>query len=161
MVEALDWMLPEASGSGESIVVIRDWFSGHLTEEVAELVRSKGHVLIFHGGGTTPFTQINDTHLHASLAAILLEIENKWALEERRRLIASGQNRTPKMNREEIMSICQTAWLSIPHEAVARKGYKQTGPTMPLRGPVRPEDVFQDMLRAMEELDPSPTPSFV
>ena len=62
MVEVLDWMLPEASSSEESIIVLLDWFSGHLTEEVEEKIVSKGHVFLFHGGGTTPFTQINDTH---------------------------------------------------------------------------------------------------
>ena len=41
VVEALDWMLPNASSSQEHILVILDWYSGHLTEEVAELVRRK------------------------------------------------------------------------------------------------------------------------
>ena len=36
MVEALDWMLPQAASSDESIIVLLDWFSGHLTEEVAD-----------------------------------------------------------------------------------------------------------------------------
>ena len=77
---------------------------------------------------------------------------------ERQRLVDSGQNRTPKTTREDILSIVQTAWLSIDHGRVAEKGYKQTGPNMPLRGPVAPEDVYKDLLRAMDELDPSPTP---
>ena len=122
VVAALDWMLPKASNSKESIVVLLDWFSGHLTEEVADTVRRKGHVLIFHGGGCTPFTQINDTHLHAVLAKLLIQVENEWALEERRRLVSMGQNKTPKMTREEILSIVQTAWLSINHAKVAEKG---------------------------------------
>ena len=74
VVEALDWMLPVAADSTESIIVLLDWFSGHLTEEVAELVRNKGHVLLFHGGGCTPFTQMNDTHLHAVLASLLVQV---------------------------------------------------------------------------------------
>jgi hypothetical protein len=48
-------------------VVLLDWYKGHLTDEVAQKVKSKGHVLIFHGGGSTPYTQINDTHLHACM----------------------------------------------------------------------------------------------
>ena len=83
VVEALDWMLPNAKNAMESIVLLLDWFSGHLTEEVAELVRRKGHVLLFHGGGTTPFTQINDTHLHALLAKLLIQVENQLAHDER------------------------------------------------------------------------------
>ena len=136
VVEVLDWMLPSAANSTESIVLLLDWYQGPLTEEVAELVRRKGHVLLFHGGGTTPFTQINDTHLHALLARLLIQVENQWAHDERRRLISIGQNKTPRMTREEILSIVQTAWLSIDHARVAEKGYKQTGHNMQLRGSV-------------------------
>ena len=77
---------------------------------------------------------------------------------ERQRLIGLGLNSTPKTTREDILSTVQTAWLSIDHGKVAEKGYKQTGPNMPLRGSVAQEDVFKDLLRAMEEFDPSPTP---
>ena len=61
------------------------------------------------------------------------------------------------MTREDILSIVRTAWLSIDHAKTAEKGYKQTGPTMPLRGPVDSEDVFKDLLRVMTELDSSCT----
>ena len=90
MVEVLDWVLPVAHSLDESIIVLLDWFSGHLTEEVEELIRSKGHVLLFHGGGTTAFTQVNDTHLHAKLAALLLEYEISMAESRRRELLAKG-----------------------------------------------------------------------
>ena len=80
---------------------------------------------------------------------------------ERQRLVAMGKNRTLETTREDLMSIVQTAWLSIDHGMVAEKGYKQTGPNMPLRCPVAPEDVFKDLLRVMVELDPSPPPSEV
>jgi len=66
VAQALSWMLPQATTSEESCVVLLDWFSGHLTKEVADIVKKKGHVLLFHGGGTTPFTQVNDTHFHAN-----------------------------------------------------------------------------------------------
>ena len=101
VVEALDWMLPNAANSTESIVLLLDWYQGHLTEEVAELVRRKGHVLLFHGGGTTPFTQINDTHLHALLSSLLIETEIQWAHDERRHLLSLGQNKTPAMTRNQ------------------------------------------------------------
>ena len=161
VVEALDWMLPQAGDPKESIVVLLDWYSGHLTEEVAELVRRKGHVLVFHGGGCTPFTQVNDTHLHAMLALLLIQTENIWARDERQRLLDMGKNKTPKMTREEIISMVQTVWLSIDHAKIAEKGYEQTGPTMPLTGAVAPDDVYKDLLRVMEELDESSTPTEV
>ena len=90
--EALHWMLPKAANSTENIIVFLDWYSGHLTEEVAELVRGKGHVLLFHGGGCTPCTQVNDTHLHEMLARLLIHIENAWAINEKKRLLTLGQN---------------------------------------------------------------------
>ena len=119
VVEALDWMLPNASDSTESIIVMLDRYSGHLTEEVAEVIRRNGHVLIFHGGGCTPFTQINETHLHAQLARLLIEFENGCALEN------------GCLNREEIISMVQSAWRSIDHARVVEKGYKETCITMP------------------------------
>ena len=146
VVEALDWMLPSAADSSESIVVMLDFYPEHLTDEVAAMVREKGHVLMFHGGGCTQFTLVNETHLHALLDQVLTKMGNDW---------------DPKMTRDEIISIVQTAWLSIDHSRVAEKGYKQTGPTMPLRGTVTPDDVFEDLWRVMEDLNESSTPTKV
>ena len=55
MVEALRWMLPDAEGLEDSIIVLLDWYSGHRTDEVEEVIAAKGHILLFHGGGTPPF----------------------------------------------------------------------------------------------------------
>ena len=118
VVEALGWTIPNASSSQGNVIVILDWYSGHITEEVAGLARGKGHVLILHGGCCTLFTQVNDTHLHALMAKLLLQVENGWAHGERRRLLSMGQNITPKVAREDILSIVQTAWLSINHARV-------------------------------------------
>ena len=38
------------------------------------------HVVLFHGGGITGFTQVNDTHLHALLQRLLIMLENRTAL---------------------------------------------------------------------------------
>ena len=152
MVEALEWMLPNANVSSESIVVMLDWFSGHLTEEVAAKVRDKGHVLIFHGGGCTPWTQVNDTHLHALLARFLVQVENDWSLSERERLISMGQNRTPEKTRETVISLVKQAWATIDHAKVARTGYLQTGPNMPLYGRVRYDEVYKDLRHVMDAI---------
>ena len=158
VVEALEWMLPDAKTAAESIVVMLDWYSGHLTPEVLEVISRKGHVLMFHGGGCTPFTQINDTHLHSTLSRLLIQYENDWAHRERCQFISDGEdNKVPTMTREEILSIVDAAWRSIDHAHVAQKGYKQTGPAMPLRGPVAVEDVYADLLKVMEQLDNSGT----
>ena len=67
VLDALGTLLPVARDSTESIVVLLDYFSAHLTYSVQEFIAEQGHVVLYHGGGTTPFTQINDTHLHAQL----------------------------------------------------------------------------------------------
>ena len=160
VVEALDWMLPAANDSSESIIVMLDWFSGHLTEEVAALVRNKGHVLLFHGGGCTPFTQINDTHLHASLARILNQLEVDWALKRRQDdKLAGLPAKTPQPDREDILALVQAAWQDINHHNVADKGYKQTGPTLPMTGPWSPEDIFKDLRHVLDQITPPTDPT--
>ena len=157
MVEVLNWMLPVAHSPDESIIVLLDWFSGHLTEEVAECIHNKGHVLLFHGGGTTPFTQINDTHLHARLAKLLLLFENTAAVNKRQELLARGIKKMPSVKHYDLVNMVQCSWMAIDHHKVAETGYKQTGPTMPMTGPVQPEDVYQDLLDVLHALDPDST----
>ena len=65
-IKDLKWMLPQARTSDESCVVLLDSCSGHATAEVADIVKAKGHVLLFLAGGTTPLTQVDDTHFHAN-----------------------------------------------------------------------------------------------
>ena len=72
MVQALEWMLPKANKSEESIIVMLDSYTGHTTKEVAEVIREKGHFLIFHGGGCTPVIQCNDT-VHTELYRRLVQ----------------------------------------------------------------------------------------
>ena len=59
MLDFLDWALPAAACPEESMIVLLDWFAPRLSEEVAELVARKGHILLHHGGGVTGFEQIN------------------------------------------------------------------------------------------------------
>jgi len=59
VVAFLEWCLPAAMSPQESIIVMLDWYVAHLSDEVAEVVRRKGHVLLFHGGGVTGLEQIN------------------------------------------------------------------------------------------------------
>ena len=83
-------MLPEANTSEESVIVVLDSFSGHLTDEVVAISKKKGHVLIFHGGGITPFMQVTDmllhqvtdTHLHGILPSRHVRMEFEWSADE-------------------------------------------------------------------------------
>ena len=152
MVEALEWMLPDCRTAEDSIVVMLDWYCGHLTEEVADVIRRKGHVLLFHGGGCTPFTQVNDTHFHATLQRWLSKLEIVWSHEDLKRQDLEGVRRTPTLSREDCITIAQCAWTSMDHEGLASKGYAQTGPRMPLHGKVRCDDVFHDLRRVLEAI---------
>ena len=157
MVEALDWMLPVANSSDESIIVLLDWFSGHLTEEVAELVRSKGHVLLFHGGGTTAFEQVNDTHLHAQLQARILELENDIARRVRKERLERGDKRMRSVKHEDLIILTQSAWRDIDHKKLSEKGYRSTGPELPMTGPVDPSQDWKELLPVLEPIYPSGT----
>ena len=53
VVDALRWGLPQAATSEDSIVVLLDWFSAHLSPEVLDCLRQLGHVPLYHGGGVT------------------------------------------------------------------------------------------------------------
>jgi hypothetical protein len=63
VIEALEKVLPVAGATHESMIVMLDWFSAHRADGVIALIERRGHVVLFHGGGCTPFTQVNDTHL--------------------------------------------------------------------------------------------------
>ena len=70
-MEFLEWALEPAACPQESIVVMLDWFSAHLSPEVAELVARKGHVLLFHGGGVTGIEQVNETWPYVAVCSCL------------------------------------------------------------------------------------------
>ena len=155
MVEALEWCLPDAADSTESIIVLLDWFSAHRSDEVAAVIRRKGHVLVFHGGGVTPFIQINDTHLHALVARILVALENAWAHSQRTAAEEAGRAQpTPSPKRVDILELVQAMWVQINHSGVAQKGYRQTGPELPMEGPWDRNDIFPDLLKVFDKLDP-------
>ncbi len=105
MIAFLDWALPTAACPSESIVVILDWFAPHLSEEVHELVSSKGHVLLHHGGGVTGLEQVNDTHLHACLQRLMEQAEVRIAHEKRK----ENPDKVPKLNRQEIVDLTRQA----------------------------------------------------
>ena len=119
MVDALDRILPDCDQPEDSIVVLLDWYSGHRTEEVEDLIAAKGHVLNFHGGGTTPFGQINDTHLHALVARALVQFENAMALSSLQCGRNSGVRKFPTSSRLDILHMVAGMWRSIDHHKIA------------------------------------------
>ena len=55
-----------------SAIVMLDWYGCHRTAEIAA-----GHMLLLHGGGTTPFQQVNDIHVHARLKHYLKSLDSE------------------------------------------------------------------------------------
>ena len=76
LLEYFDELLPVAERPEDSVCLMLDWFSAHLSEEVWEqVVEEKGHMLAFHGGGVTGILQSNDTHLHEPLSKKFKQLE--------------------------------------------------------------------------------------
>ena len=66
MVDYSEKTLAPCGPDYESQVICLDWFAPHMDPAVAAVIESRGHVLLLHGGGTTGYEQIHDTHLHAT-----------------------------------------------------------------------------------------------
>ena len=81
-------------------------------------------------------------------------LENEWALSQRRAAMEMNEDVTPKPTREAILKMCQLMWETISHADLAEKAYRQTGPGLPLEGPVVFEDIGKELRKAREEIDP-------
>lgn len=154
VIDALKIILPVARCTTESQVVLLDWFSAHRSDNVISFIESLGHVVLFHGGGCTPFTQINDTHLHALLARFLLSLENKVMHGKRKDMHLNFLRGIPTMSRADICDVVATAWKMVDHKEVARIGYLQTGPGLPGSGPIKHNMVYKDLRNVWNEIDP-------
>ena len=75
MVELLEKTLSPVVDDCDAAVVCLDWFAAHRDASVVEAIESRGHANLFHGGGTTDYEQVNDTHLHAILQARIKDLE--------------------------------------------------------------------------------------
>ena len=147
VVEAIQWALPQAANSSESIVVMLDWFSAHLSAEVADAVRGLGHVLLYHGGGVTGLQQINDTHLHAVVQRMMEQLETAAM----HRLRQADPQKIASFQRQDVLDIVAEMWQGIDHANVRQKGYAQTGPTLPDDATI--DDLFVDLRPVWEHID--------
>ena len=122
VLEFLDFWLPVAEQPEDSLLVMLDWFSAHLHEKLQQLVRKKGHILDYHGGGTTPIEQVNDTHIHAALSREYKVIENADAFRQR----SINPKKVPRRNRQIIVDDITQIWNSFDHTKGVM-GHVQTG----------------------------------
>ena len=136
------------------MVVLLDSFAAHLTDGVAEAIEKRGHIVLYHGGGCTPFTQVNDVILHAPLQRHLQRIENQITHAKRTDMYMNAGVGIPTLHRHEICEIVAAAWRSLPHGELSRKGYGQTGPFFPDSGPIRYDMVGADLRNVLHAIDP-------
>ena len=154
VIESLQKILPVATSTEQSTVVLLDWYAAHRSPDVIDFIEKRGHIVLFHGGGCTPFTQVNDTHLHANLTRLLIKLENQLTHDARVDMHLNYKNGIPTLSRHDICHIVTTAWRMIDHKYVAGKGYMQTGPCLPRSGPIRHDQVAPDLATVLDEIDP-------
>ena len=154
VIDSLRKLLPVALKDEDSMVIMLDWFAAHRTAKVINFIERRGHVVLFHGGGCTPFTQVNDTHLHAVLQRALVKLENHIMHGKRVDMHMNCQAGVPSLSREDIVNIVATAWKMQPHKTLTAKGYEQTGPLLPQRGTIRRDQVYKDLRKVWDSIDP-------
>ena len=141
LLEYFDKLLPVAERPEDSVCLYLDWFSAHLSPEVWELVvEEKGHMLMFHGGGTTGVMQSNDTHIHEPLSKLF----KKWEMDDVVRQRRQNPRKIPRRTRQAVYNDCDAAWELLDHNYLGPKAQKQTGMTLDLEG-AEDDDIYHDL----------------
>ena len=153
--------LPEFIKDEDSAVVCLDWYAGHRTEEIADLIAKRGHVLVMHGGGTTGYEQVNDTHLHALMEHMLKALEVAVFYGQLVDNKDCGVQKAASHSRQELVDMVRTIWLELNHAKISKRGYEQTGPKLPLVGPIYAKDIGSDLLPVFQALCPHDDPEQV
>ena len=161
MVDLLEKTLPPRGQDYESQVICLDWFAAHRDPAVAACIESRGHVLLLHGGGTTGYEQINDTHLHATLQARMKALEIAVFYGELQEMEAQGLTKACSHSRRDLCMLVKEIWESLDHSAISHKGYQQTGPLLPLDGPIYMRDLCRDLRDVVKDMCPHEDPEQV
>ena len=158
MVDLLRRTLPKTDADMESAIVLLDWYAGHRTAEIADLIAELGHVLLLHGGGTTPYEQVNDTHLHARMKNNMSTAEIAVFYGQLAHAKAAGVQKAAEHSRKDLIALLKTVWSNLDHPAISQRGYEQTGPKLPLEGAIMADDVGSDLLPVFQAIDPHVDP---
>ncbi|MCP4005688.1 MAG: hypothetical protein GY725_15975, partial [bacterium] len=111
-------------------IMMCDAYSAHLDPAVADVCWDRGSVLVYHGGGTTGATQVNDTHLHQPLSTVYQDLEQRIAMEQ----LSVAPHACPKRDRDDCVVDFAAVWQQrhIHHTAV--RGHKHNFLTNALDG---------------------------
>ena len=159
MCELLQQTLPVVVNDDDSAIICLDWSVAHRTAEIASLVASSKHVLLFHGGGATGYEQVNDTHLHAMLQAVMQALEVAVFYGQLADNKAIGVQKAASHSRQELVNMIKAIWEQLNHAAISKRGYEQIGPFLPLEGPIMMKDIGADLLPFFRDLCPTMTQS--
>ena len=144
VVEFLNRALPvwteERAAARDWRILYLDAYAAHFADAVVETAWRHGFVVLWHGAGLTGLMQVNDTHLHASVERIYLEMEGQS--------FAYQQYWDPSdisRHREDVAGDVFATWNALDHRA-ASKGHKSNGLNNALDGredPLMSRDVLE------------------
>ena len=129
VLEVLEWDLGDADGDGDMEIVFLDWFSAHLHPDVRELVKKKGHVLLFIPGGATPWVAVLDTDCHAPYQREYLRAEK----EDNAQQLMNGAA-MPATDRQSVLDRANFSWGVVPHSRISETAWKHVGVGLSLDG---------------------------
>ena len=129
VLEFLEWDLGDADGDGDMEIVFLDWFSAHLHPDVRELIKKKGHVVLFIPGGATPWVAVLDTDCHAPYQREYLRTEK----EDNAQQLMNGAA-MPECDRQTVMDRADFSWGVVPHARISETAWKHVGVGLSLDG---------------------------
>ena len=127
--EFLEWDLGNADGDGDMEMVFLDWFAAHLDDSVQDLIKAKGHIVIYIPGGGTPWVATLDTGCHAPYQREYTESE----MADHAAQLVNGAN-MPDYSRQACMDRSIDTWKEIPHDRLCENEWDHVGVTLPLDG---------------------------
>lgn len=108
LLEWLEFVLPI---DGTRVCVVLDWYACHLSDSVKNFILSKGHWVMYLGGGVTPWIQVPDTHVHKPLSDHYKKEERADALAQR----TMRPGKLPVCSKQAVYDRALAAWYKCDH----------------------------------------------
>ena len=127
--EHLPIATPERQRSGDWRLFYLDLYAGHMSYRIWSLCWERMYVLLYHGGGCTGLTQLNDVWLHWLYEQKLLEVEQAHFNAE----MLLRPHKIPTVSRQALLNNAISVWETLPHER-SLTWAKKTGVSIDLNG---------------------------
>ena len=114
---------------GTKVCVLLEWYACHKDIEVVKFIRDRGHHLLLLGGGTTPWVQVPDTHLHYEFSQLFKADERQAALEFRN----LRPHKLYTRSKQDVLDSAFAVWTRLDHFK-SIKGHVENGITNKLDG---------------------------